>query len=145
MSFWRAKTLAEMSDAEWESLCDGCAQCCLIKLQDDETAQVHYTAIVCDLLDQDACRCTRYPQRHRLVPACIEISADNACQLDRLPASCAYRLIARGEDLPAWHHLLIGSGEEVHEVGVSVRGRVIARQFVHTDDEQNYVVDWVEQ
>ena len=71
MSFWRDKPLTEMNDVEWESLCDGCARCCMIKLEDEDTGEVHYTSLVCDLLDLSTCRCTRYPQRHELVPDCI--------------------------------------------------------------------------
>ena len=144
MTFWRDKTLQQMTDAEWESLCDGCALCCLIKLTDDETEEVHYTAIVCDLLDQDRCRCTHYPERHELVNDCIELDAATADRLTWLPKTCAYRLVAEGKDLWPWHHLKSGNRNTVHEAGVSVRGRVIGRQHVHVEDEPNYIVKWVE-
>lgn len=144
MTFWRDKTLQQMTNAEWESLCDGCALCCLIKLTDDATEEVHYTAIVCDLLDQDRCRCTHYPERHELVKDCIELDAATADRLTWLPKTCAYRLVAEGKDLMPWHHLKSGNRNTVHEAGVSVRGRVIARQHVHVDDEPNYIVKWVE-
>ena len=144
MSFWREKTLAEMSDSEWESLCDGCARCCLIKLQDEDTDEVAYTAIVCDLLDEATCRCTRYPQRHQLVPDCIEINAGNTAALSWLPTTCAYRRIAEGLDLPDWHPLVSGSPESVHDAGISVRGKVIAERHVHPDEEQDYIVHWID-
>ncbi len=144
MTFWRDKTLQQMTDAEWESLCDGCALCCLIKLANDETEEVHYTAIVCDLLDQDSCRCTHYPERHDLVKDCIELDAATADRLTWLPKTCAYRLVAEGKDLWPWHHLKSGNRNTVHEAGISVRGRVIGRQHVHDEDEPNYIVKWVE-
>ena len=144
MTFWRDKTLQQMTDVEWESLCDGCAQCCLIKLSDEASDEVHYTAIVCDLLDQQSCRCTKYPQRHELVPDCIELDAASAGKLSWLPTTCAYRLVAEGKDLEEWHPLISGTRQSVHDAGISVRGRVIGRQHVHVEDEPNYIVKWVE-
>ena len=96
--FWKDKSLAELSDAEWESLCDGCARCCMVKLQDEDTDEVVYTSIVCDLLDQERCRCTRYPERHELVADCVELSAAKVAEFHWLPKSCAYRTVAEGRD-----------------------------------------------
>ena len=117
MSFWQEKTLEQMSSAEWESLCDGCARCCLIKLEDADTGDVHYTSLVCDLLDADRCRCTRYPQRHELVPDCIQFTPELAATLAWLPDTCAYRLIAEGLDLPEWHPLVSGRAESCARSG----------------------------
>lgn len=144
MSFWRAKRLQDMTAAEWESLCDGCARCCMIKLEDEDTGDVHYTAMVCDLLDTDTCRCTAYPQRHQLVPDCIEFDADLAATLRWLPATCAYRRLAEGLDLPEWHPLITGRPESVHEADISVRGKVVHQRDVHEDEQIEYVIKWVE-
>ena len=125
-AFWETKTLGEMSNEEWESLCDGCARCCMIKLQDDETEEVHYTALVCDLLDQTSCQCTAYPRRHWL------------------PKSCAYRTLAEGRPLAWWHPLVSGSTETVHQAEISVQGKVVAESEVDEDDEQDMIIRWVE-
>jgi hypothetical protein len=144
VSFWREKSLLEMTDAEWESLCDGCARCCMIKLEDEDTGEVHYTSLVCDLLDTHTCRCTRYPERHRLVSDCIEFNADLAATLRWLPVTCAYRRLAEGQDLPDWHPLVTGRPESVHEAGISVRGQVLHQSAVHEDELVEHVIHWVE-
>jgi uncharacterized cysteine cluster protein YcgN (CxxCxxCC family) len=122
--FWRAKTLAEMSEGEWESLCDGCARCCLVKLEDEESGAIHYTDVGCTLLDAGACRCRDYGNRQAKVPDCVRLAAANVSELSWLPPTCAYRLVAQGRDLYWWHPLVSGDPETVHAAGISVRGRV---------------------
>ena len=143
-AFWETKTLGEMSNDEWESLCDGCARCCMIKLQDDETEEVHYTAIVCDLLNQTSCECTAYPRRHALVPNCVVLTPERASEFHWLPKSCAYRTLAEGRPLAWWHPLVSGSAETVHRAEISVQGKVIAESEVDEDDEQDMIIRWVE-
>jgi uncharacterized cysteine cluster protein YcgN (CxxCxxCC family) len=123
--FWKRKSLEEMTRAEWESLCDGCARCCLIKLQDADTDVVSYTDVSCKLLDTDTCRCTKYTTRSKLVPDCITLNSENFRELSWMPSTCAYRLIAEGQDLYWWHPLVSGDPETVHLAGVSVRNRCI--------------------
>ena len=142
--FWEQKSLAELDEEEWEALCDGCGRCCMIKLQDEETDAVHYTALVCDLLDQNDIRCTRYPERHALVPDCVILDAQRAAEFTWLPTSCAYRRLAEGRALDWWHPLVSGRQESVIEAGVSVHGRVVSEKMVHPDDQEDMVITWVE-
>ena len=108
MKFWETKTLRQMSSEEWESLCDGCARCCLHKLEDEESEEVFYTDVACQYLEQDACRCTEYQDRNRLVPNCVWLTPDDVDTFHWLPTTCAYRLIAEGQALPSWHPLVSG-------------------------------------
>ena len=138
--FWRRKSLARMSREEWESLCDGCAKCCLIKLEDEDAGAVDYTDIACRLLDLGTCRCTDYPARSRRVPDCVVLTPDKTTQFGWLPSTCAYRLIAEGKDLAWWHPLVSGDPETVHSAGISVRGRVVPEE--RGDDPEDRVVTW---
>ena len=141
--FWRAKRLDEMTDAEWESLCDGCGRCCLVKLEDEDTGRVHYTDVGCTLLDGHGCGCRSYPDRQRKVPDCLRLTPDAVRSVPWLPATCAYRLVADGRDLPAWHHLVSGDRGTVHEAGISVRGRVAGPEEDYTPDElMDRIVTW---
>lgn len=124
--FWKRKTLAEMSAGEWESLCDGCALCCLHKLENEDTGEVFYTDVACKLLDVNTCRCTDYPARAKKVADCLVLSVDQPDAFQWLPATCAYRLLADGEELPQWHPLITGDPNSVHEAGISAMGKVVS-------------------
>ena len=117
----------------------------MIKLQDEETDEVHYTALVCDLLDIENCRCTRYPQRHELVPDCVVLTPERAADFSWLPVSCAYRTLAEGRPLADWHPLVSGNADSVHLAGISVRGKVMPSSAVHEDEQDAMIVTWVEQ
>ncbi len=126
--FWRVKSLEEMSVPEWESLCDGCGRCCLIKLEDEDSGKIHYTNLACKLLDTGLCRCSNYENRAAIVKDCIKLTPQTVNALTWLPPTCGYRLVREGRDLMWWHPLVSGSSDTVHQAGVSVRGRVFASE-----------------
>lgn len=142
--FWELKPLAEMTTAEWESLCDGCGKCCLHKLEDEETGDVYYTDVACRYLSAESCRCTHYSERNHLVPECIVLTPADVDVFYWLPGTCAYRLVAEGKPLPAWHPLITGSASSVHAAGISVKGRVTPELSVHPDDYEEHIVHWVD-
>lgn len=143
-NFWETKTLGSLSLEEWESLCDGCGKCCLHKLEDEDTDEVYYTNIACRLLDTHSCQCKDYPSRLQHVPECLHLTPAKTAEFEWLPSSCAYRLVANGQPLAAWHPLLSGSTESIHRVGMSVRGRVIAEIKVAEENYEDHIVTWVD-
>ena len=124
--FWQTKTLEQMTVQEWESLCDGCGLCCLIRFEDEVTGEVIPTRVSCRLLDQHLCRCKDYANRKTYVPDCIKLTPWNIEALEWMPASCAYRRLHEGRSLPSWHPLITGDPESVHAAGVSVRGMTVS-------------------
>lgn len=138
--FWETKTLGEMNKREWEQLCDGCAKCCLNKLENDSTGEIQYTDVACRLLDTEKCRCVSYDDRKRFVPDCQILNPKNVKRLTWLPMTCAYRLVDEGKPLYWWHPLISGDKNTVHQAAVSVRGRVVSER--DTDDLENRVVGW---
>lgn len=138
--FWRTKTLEEMTRAEWEQLCDGCARCCLVKLEDDDTGEVHLTRLACRMLDHATCRCSDYENRFAKMPDCVSIDAAKVRALSWLPQTCAYRLIAEGRELFWWHPLVSGDPASVHEAGISVRGWAMSEAKVKPTDMHRYII-----
>ena len=138
--FWKRKTLAQLDQAEWESLCDGCGLCCLHKLEDDEDGSVYYTRVACRLLDLQSCRCTDYANRRQHVPDCVQLTPDLAGRLNWLPPTCAYRLLAEGKDLLPWHPLISGDPQSVHDARISQSGRMLAEAAVPEDDWEDHLI-----
>jgi uncharacterized cysteine cluster protein YcgN (CxxCxxCC family) len=140
--FWETKTMHEMTEAEWEAICDGCARCCLYQFEDEDTGRLLQTDVVCGLLDINECRCTDYENRHERMPGCIRVTPDNILTLDWMPDSCSYRRIALGRGLAGWHPLITGIESSTRDLGHSVRGRVVSANEV--DDIEARIISWFE-
>lgn len=141
MAFWQDKALSDMTHEEWESLCDGCGKCCLHKLEDEDTGNVFYTSVACRLFDFKKCRCTHYEDRKRYVPECLDLRQMEIKQFKWLPATCAYRLLAEGDNLPAWHPLVSGKPTSVVDAGVSIKIFAIPEDQVA--DYEDHVIEWL--
>lgn len=132
-----------MSDAEWESLCDGCGRCCLHKLEDEDTGRIYYTDVACRLLDIERCRCRHYVERIDHVPDCVILSRDNLDDLRWMPSTCAYRRLAEGRGLADWHPLVSGEPDSVVRAGISIRGRAVSETDVSPDAIEERVIRWL--
>lgn len=118
--FWE-KPLEELSNQEWELLCDGCGRCCHEKFEDEESGEIIYSNIACQLFDADRCQCKDYPHRRQYVADCLSIREIDRSLYHWLPEQCAYRLRAGNYPLPEWHPLRSGDSESVHQAGISMR------------------------
>lgn len=137
--FWKTKTLAEMSAAEWESLCDGCGKCCTVLLRDEETGAVYETDVACRLYDPQTRRCVDYARRHRRVKDCVRMDAASVPALDWMPPTCAYRLVARGADLPEWHPLVAGDRQAVIRAGAAAPTALLNERDVPASELEDHV------
>lgn len=154
--YWESKTLEQMTQAEWEGICDGCAKCCLHKFIDDDLAteaattdkinegeQVVYTNIVCTLLNTKTCSCTRYEERSKLVPECVKLTKGNLDDIFFMPQSCSYRRLHEGRGLPSWHPLLNKNKKSaMHKADMSVRGKTVFDHDVDLAHFEDYIVVW---
>jgi uncharacterized protein len=123
VSYWTEIKLADMTDAQWESLCDGCGKCCLLRLEDEDTGDIYTTDVACKLLDTTSCRCKDYAGRQKIVPDCVKLTPQNMGKLSWLPKTCAYRLVEEGTPLYDWHPLVSGDPDSVHAAGMSISGK----------------------
>jgi uncharacterized cysteine cluster protein YcgN (CxxCxxCC family) len=139
--FWKEKKMEDMSHQEWESLCDGCGKCCLLKLEDPDTLEIAYTACSCNLLDTEKIQCKQYASRAIVVPECVQITPANIDSLTYLPSTCAYRLVAQGKDLPEWHYLVSGDKDLIHKLGKSVLDYCVPVENVPEEDWVDLIVE----
>lgn len=140
--FWKTKQLRDLNSSEWESLCDGCGKCCVLKLEDIDTEEIYYTDVGCKLLDCETCRCLNYADRKKLVPDCVVLTADGLDALHWMPKSCAYRLVNEGLDLPDWHPLITGIANSTRLSGNSVSGQIVTETSVAEADMPDHIREW---
>ena len=140
--FWKTKTLKQLTDSEWEALCDGCGKCCLHKLEDEDTGDIYYTRVACRLLDLNTCRCKNYAERTQLITDCLDLRKLEPEQYQWLPNTCAYRLLHEGKKLPRWHPLISKTRHSVEKAGESVKNYAITENDNH--DLEDFIIDWLD-
>ncbi|WP_163559024.1 YcgN family cysteine cluster protein [Halomonas sp. NO4] len=138
--FWERFSLDELTTEEWEALCDGCGQCCLLKFQDDDTGELAVLGVACELLDTHSCRCSDYDHRFERVPDCTRLTPERVAEFRWLPHSCAYRRLAEGRKLARWHPLLSGDPERVHRKGISVRSFALSQRDVPEEEYEDHII-----
>ena len=140
--FWKKKKLSEFSRQEWELLCDRCGKCCLVKLEDIDTREIHYTNISCKLLCTKTANCNNYKNRKKIVKDCIMLTHNNIEMLKWMPKTCSYRLINEGKELPYWHHLIYGNLDEMKKNNFCIRDKVTSEKKIRKKDIKNYIYKW---
>ena len=144
LKFWQSTPMKELSDQQWESLCDGCGKCCLNKLEDEDTGEIYYTSVACQLLDHSSGRCSDYKNRLERVPDCLDLRQTDSESYHWLPATCAYRLLAAGKDLPEWHHLKSEDPTLVHRATCTVKHRVICETTIDPEQLEDHIIAWTD-
>lgn len=142
-NFWEVKSLSEMTQVEWESLCDGCGRCCLNKLEDEDTGKIYFTNVACKLLDIEKCRCSDYENRKVSMPECMILSVDNLAALEVMPSTCAYLLLHHDKPLPEWHPLITGRKESVAEADMMISGKVVSEEYIHYKQLPEHLINWI--
>ena len=139
-NFWKSKTLKQMTNDEWESLCDGCGKCCIHKLEDIDTGEISVSNVSCMYIDLKTCGCKDYKYSHKNVKDCIKLTPETINKINWLPNTCSYKLVLNNDDLPDWHHLISGDKNTIHERGMSVKNYSINEKDIK--DVNEYILDW---
>lgn len=140
-NFWELP-LTKLTKLEWEALCDGCGLCCINKLEDEDSGEILYTNVACNLLDLKSCQCKHYLTRHQYVPECIELSIEDIDTFPWLPKTCAYRLRFENKSLPSWHYLISKDRSKVRKNGLLKGVSLIAENDMSDDlDLEDYIVE----
>lgn len=141
--FWEHTPLQELTETQWESLCDGCARCCLVKLENVDSGEICTTDLACRYLDIPGGACTRYSDRTSLVPECVKLTPENlAEQFHYMPQSCAYRLVYETGKLPPWHPLLSGGRQAMEEAGISIVHFAVSESSVEDEEQMfDHIID----
>lgn len=137
--FWETKKLKEMTQEEWESLCDRCGKCCLMKIG---LFRVRFTNVGCPLLDVKTGQCKDYPNRWDTVPECLKLEAHNLKKYAKwLPQTCSYLWVLKKKRLPPWHPFISGKKNTIHTMGISVQNRAVEGKSP-LPDLREHVVQW---
>jgi len=139
--FWETKTLEQMTTEEWEALCDTCGRCCLFKLEDGDTHEIFYTRVICRYFNIEAGACRVYCDRTQLVPTCLQLDPHRVAELGWIPHTCAYRRLAEGRRLTAWHPLIAGSRKRMQKCGIAVNQLAISEEMVDMDYLEDYIIE----
>lgn len=123
--------LLALNDTEWENLCDGCARCCVVKLEDEDTGEVYYTDVACRYLNLETGRCTDYANRSTINPECVTLSRKNLEIMEIMPSTCAYRLMHEGRTIAL----------DVNTLRVC--GQVISEEHVLETELEDHIIDWI--
>ena len=134
------KPLEELTDEEWEQLCDGCGLCCLNKLEDEDTQKIVMTRVACNLLNLETCKCNNYPNRKMYVPDCIKLTKEMLPEIKWLPSTCAYMLRYHKKPLRAWHPLICKDSNRLHVLGISLQGEMIHEMDMGDQDITDFIV-----
>jgi len=140
--FWEEKNLEQMTEAQWEALCDGCGRCCLVKLEDEDSGEIYTTSVACRLLERESCKCCDYENRFASVPDCLDLRKEQLAELSWLPQTCAYRLIFEGKQLADWHPLIAGNDAKMQANGISISGQTVSEDNIEMEELGNYLHEW---
>lgn len=140
--FWQTKPLDQLTSKEWELLCDGCGRCCLVKLEDEDTAEIYTTSVSCSLFNIETCRCNDYANRFEKVSDCLDLDQTKVKELSWLPETCAYRVRYEGKQLADWHPLNSGTPQSVVDAGISIAGQTINEDEVDEESLGDYLKEW---